>query len=200
MKIILTEKVAHLGNTGDIVNVASGYGRNYLIPQQLGMIANDANQKELANHQKRLASKVAAERGEAEGIKKQIEGLTIDLIKKVGNNGKLFGSVTNTELASELKKLKDIDLERRLIVIDTPIKAMGTFEVKAKLFTEVVATFNVKVTMDPAQAIEMKKREEAIAARKAQAKLDAAAKEAGEAGEEAPVEGEAEVTTEETEA
>lgn len=195
MKIILTERVPHLGNTGDIVNVASGYGRNYLIPQQLGMIANESNQKELANHQKRLAKKVDAERAEAEAVKKQIEGITIDLIKKVGNNGKLFGSVTNTELAAELKKLKEVDIERRLIVIETPIKATGTFEVRAKLFSEVVANFNVKVSMDPAQAIEMKKREEAIAARKAKAKLDAL--EAEKTAAEAPA---TEETTEETEA
>lgn len=195
MKIILTEKVPHLGNTGDIVNVAAGYGRNYLIPQQLGMVANEANQKELANHQKRLAKKVDAERAEAETVKKQIEGITIDLIKKVGNNGKLFGSVTNTELAAELKKLKEVDIERRLIVIETPIKATGTFEVKAKLFSQVVANFNVKVSMDPAQAIEMKKREEAIAARKAKAKADAL--EAEKAAAEAPA---TEEKTEETEA
>ncbi len=185
MKVILTEKVPHLGNTGDIVNVAPGYGRNYLIPQSLAVVANEANKKELENHKRRLAQKIAAEKAEAEAVKGKIDGITIELIKKVGSNGKLFGTVTNTELAAELKKLKEVDIERRLIIIDTPIKATGTFGVKAKLFSDVVATFNVKVIMDPKQAEELKKRQEAIAAKKAKAAKEAAEAKKEEKSEEA---------------
>lgn len=188
MKVILTEKVPHLGNTGDVVNVAPGFGRNYLIPQSLAVVANESNKKELENHKKRLTAKIAAERSEAEALKAKIEGLTIELIKKVGNNGKLFGSVTNTELAAQLKELKDVDIERRLIVIDTPIKATGSFEVKAKLFSEVVAKFNVKVMMDPKQAEEMKKRQEAAAAKKAKAAKEAEETKSEEAETEASTE------------
>ena len=167
MKLILTEKVTHLGNIGEVVNVSAGYGRNYLIPKSFAVVANDSNKKELDNHKKRLAKKFAVQKAAAEEVKAQIDGMTIELIKKVGNNGRLFGTVTNTELAAELLKLKEVEIERRLIIIENPIKMTGTFDVHTKIFTDVVANFKVKVMMDPAQAEEMKKKQEAIAAKKA---------------------------------
>ncbi len=188
MKVILTEKVKSLGNIGEIVNVSQGFARNYLIPNSLGKLADEGNAKQMADYQKMLAKKVAEEKAEAEAAAKKISGLTINLVKKVGGNGRLFGTVTNSELAKELEK-QGVVVERRQITIDTPIKTTGEFEIKAKLFKDVEATFKVKVEMDPAQAEEMKKKAAQAAAKKAEKK------EAPEAKAE-----EATETTEETEA
>ena len=94
-------------------------------------------------------------------LKKQIDKCVIELTKKVGGSGKLFGTVTNTELAKELSA-KGVDIERRLITIDPAIKFLGTSEVKVKLFSDVEAIFKVKVIMDPKQALEEKAKREAL--------------------------------------
>ncbi|MGK0367690.1 MAG: large subunit ribosomal protein L9 [Thermoproteota archaeon] len=187
MKVILTEKVKTLGNVGEIVTVSEGYGRNFLIPGKKGMIADDRNKQVLINAEKRLATKVAGQKSEAEAMKKQIDGLTIELTKKIGSNGKIFGSVTNTELAAELAK-KDITIERRVIIIEDAIKSVGTFEVKVKLFSGVEANFNVKIEMDAKQVEEFKKSQ-AAAEKRAAAKAAAVA--SGDATDE-------ETTSEET--
>lgn len=180
MKVILTDKVKSLGNVGEVVNVSQGYARNYLIPNRFAVVADETNKKQVAHHEKMLAKKVAGEKSDAETLKAKIEGLTLELVKKVGGTGKLFGTVTNSELAKELGA-KGIDVERRLIVLK-PIKALGTFEAKVKLFNDVDATFKINVSIDPKQAEEIKAKQEETA-RKAEAKAKAI--EAGEVVEEA---------------
>ena len=178
MKVILTEKVPTLGNIGEIVNVSAGYARNYLVPNRLCMVADEANKKLLAAQQKSLTKKIQAQKDAANDLKKKIEGLTIELIKKVGASGKLFGTVTNAELSKELES-KGFEVERRLIHLETPIKGLGTFNAKAKLFHDVEATFKVKVAIDPKQAEELKKaQEEAVKAAEARKKAAAEAKNA----------------------
>lgn len=187
MKVILTENVKSLGNVGEIVNVSPGYARNNLIPARKAILADASNKKQMADMEKMLAKKVAEQKAEAEAVAKKLNGLTITLIKKVGGNGSLFGTVTNTEIAKELAK-QDIEIERRLIVIETPIKALGSYEIKAKVFKDVDATFNVKVEIDPKQAEEMKKKQEAAAKKKAakadKTETEANAEDAAEATEE----------------
>lgn len=192
MKVILTEKVKSLGNIGDIVNVSAGYARNFLFPQGLGVLADDAHKKQLANQQKALAKKVAAERAEAEALKNKVNGLNLELIKKVGASGKLFGSVTTMELSKELGKL-GYDVEKRLITLANPIKAVGTFEAKVNFCEGIFAEFSVKVAMDPKQAEEMKLKAEEAAKEKAKAKAEA---EAAAAEGEAEGEPKAELTEE----
>lgn len=176
MKVILTERVKSLGNVGEIVNVSSGYARNFLIPGNKAVLADDGNTKQMADMEKMLAKKVAAEKSAAEEVAKSLSGKTITLVKKVGGNGSLFGTVTNTELAKELEK-DGITIERRLIQIDTPIKTLGTYDITAKVFKGVEATFKVKVEIDPKQAEEMKKKQAAAAKKKA-AKAEKPAEEA----------------------
>ena len=106
MKVILTEKVKALGMIGEIVNVSAGYARNYLFPRKLAILADEKNANIIADKQKALAKKVAAEKAVAEEAKKKIEGITIELIKKVGANGRLFGAVTTQEIAAELELTK----------------------------------------------------------------------------------------------
>ncbi|MFT6631368.1 MAG: large subunit ribosomal protein L9 [Bacteriovoracaceae bacterium] len=171
MKVILTDSVKSLGNIGEIVNVSQGFARNYLIPNKKAKLADEGNSKQMADYQKMLAKKVAEEKAAAEDLAKKISKITINLVKKVGGTGRLFGTVTNSELSKELEKQGAI-VERRLITIETPIKTLGDFDITAKLFKGVEATFKVKVEMDPKQVEEIKKKQEA-AAKKAAAKKDA---------------------------
>lgn len=179
MKVILTEKVPALGNIGEIVNVSAGHARNYLVPNGFAMVADDSNKRLLTAQQKSLAKKMQAQKDAAIEIKKKIEGLTLELIKKVGSSGKLFGTVTNTELSKELLA-KGFDVERRQIQLESPIKGLGTFNARAKLFNDVEAVFKIRVAIDPKQAEELKKAQEE-AVKNAEAKKIAleAAKAAG---------------------
>ena len=179
MKVILTEKVPALGNIGEIVNVSAGHARNYLVPNGFAMVADDSNKKLLVAQQKSLATKMKAQKDAAIEVKKKIEGLTLELIKKVGASGKLFGTVTNAELSKELLA-KGFDVERRQIQLESPIKGLGTFNARAKLFNDVEAVFKIKVAIDPKQAEELKKSQEE-AVKNAEAKKIAleAAKAAG---------------------
>ncbi|MGZ3787046.1 MAG: 50S ribosomal protein L9 [Bacteriovorax sp.] len=180
MKVILTEKVPTLGNIGEIVNVSAGHARNYLVPNGFAMVADEGNKNLLAAQQKSLAKKIQAQKDAALELKKKIEGTTIELIKKVGASGKLFGTVTNAELSKELES-KGLVVERRLIHLESPIKGLGLFNAKAKIFQDVEATFKVKISIDPKQAEELKKsQEEALKAAEARKKAAAEAKAAGE--------------------
>lgn len=183
MKVILLEKVKSLGNIGEIVTVAEGFARNYLLPRKFALVADAKNSNVLKDKQKALGKKVAEEKAAAESIKKKLEGTTIEMIKKVGLNGKIFGSVTSQDVSAELEK-KGIHVERRLITIEGSVKSLGTYDAKAKLFgNEVVANFKVKVSIDAAQAEELKKQQAEAAKRNADKKAAKAAAEAKAAEE-----------------
>ncbi len=155
MKVILIERVSTLGNVGEIVNVSAGYARNFLFPKKLAKLADVANTKILVHQQNILAKKVEAEKKVAMDVKKKVDAVTIELVKRVGANGKLFGTVTTTELAKELEK-QGISLDRRQIIIENQIKGLGKYDVKAKIFTGVEATFKVGVSQDQKQIEELK--------------------------------------------
>ena len=173
MKVILIEKVPTLGNVGEIVNVSQGYGRNYLLPQNLAVLADEAHKNQLANQQRKLAKKIEAQTGDAEKVKDQLDGYVLELIKRVGANGKLFGSVTTLELSKELEA-KGIHVEKRLISLVHPIKSVGEFKGVAKLFHDIAANFTVKVTMNPKQAQELKEKQAAATKKKGKAKTEEA--------------------------
>lgn len=170
MKVILVERVPTLGNVGEIVNVSQGYGRNYLIPNKKAVLADDGHKAEMENSQRRLQKKVDSEKKEALALKKKVEGLKLELVKKVGASGRLFGTVTTSELSKHLGE-KGITIEKRTLTVSEPIKKIGNFTVTAKLFTDVEASFQVKVIMDPKQAEELKAKQEK-AAKKALEKKD----------------------------
>lgn len=195
MKVILTDRVKTLGSVGEIVNVSQGYARNYLIPNKLAMLADESNQKQMADYQKMLSKKMEEEKKAAKDLASKIEGRTVTVTKKVGGNGKLFGTVTSAELSKELEK-DGLNVEKRHIQIDNPIKNLGSFEVRAALFQDVEAKFNVKVEMDPKQVEEEKRKQEA-AAKKAGRKAAKAQEEAQ--GDEAKA-AEGEESSEETQA
>lgn len=178
MKVILLEKVKALGLIGEIVNVSEGFARNFLLPRKLALVADAKSSNVIKDKQKALATKIAAEKAVAESTKKKLEGMTLELIKKVGANGRIFGSVTNGDVSKELES-KGITIERRLITFDTAIKSLGTYDVTAKLWSDVTATFKVKVAIDAVQAEELKKAQLEAQKRNAdrkKAKADAEAK------------------------
>jgi large subunit ribosomal protein L9 len=181
MKVILKESVKSLGNVGDIVNVSAGHARNFLLPNGFAVVADESNKAQLDHMNKVLAKAKAEQKKDAEAVASKINGLNIELIKRTGPGGKLFGSVTTQELALELGK-KDIDVARRALVLEEPIKALGSFKVKANLFEGVDASFDVTVKVDPKQEEEMKKKQEELAAAK-KLQQEMAAKEKEEGGE-----------------
>ena len=158
MKVILTEKIPSLGNIGEVVTVSPGYARNFLVPQKKAVVLDEGSIGVLRGQRRALGKKIQAEKDLALEMKTKLDGTTLEFVRRVGANGKLFGSVTTSELAKELLK-RGIEIERRNLYLDIPIKAVGTFKVKAKFFADVETDFHVKVEMDPAQVEEMKKRQ-----------------------------------------
>lgn len=174
MKVILIEKVKALGTIGEIVNVSAGFARNYLYPNKLAILADEKNSNVMKDKQKALAKKIGAEKDIALALKKKIEGVTVELIKKVGTNGRLFGAVTTQDIAKELER-QGIAIERRLLSIEGSVKSLGTYDVKAKLFNDVTATFKLKVAIDAAMAEELRKQQADAQKRNADKKAKAEA-------------------------
>ena len=144
MEIILRTDVESLGQLGDIVNVKPGYARNYLIPYGKAMLATEANKKAFENERDALQAKVDALRGEANTLAEKLDGLTVTLEVRVGESDKLYGSVTAANIAEGLEAM-DIQLDRRKILLDAPIRALGIYPVEVKLYSEMRATLEVAV-------------------------------------------------------
>lgn len=144
VQVILNEDLPNLGRTGDVVKVRAGYARNYLLPRKLAV---EADQKNIAafEHQKRIASRRREiKRTDAMAVKGKIEALAITISARAGEEGKLFGSVTNIDLERALRE-HGLDIERRKIHLPEPIKQLGEFTVPVRLDAEVEA--NLKVTV-----------------------------------------------------
>lgn len=147
MKVILRENISDLGQIGDVIKVSDGYARNFLIPRNLVSPANDSNVNQL-NHQKKILEKRrTAEKGKCQELATQIEGFTCNISKKIGENDKLFGSVSNADIAEALEK-GGFTLDRRNIVIGKPIKSLGVHEVEVKIHPEVSAQLKVWVVKE----------------------------------------------------
>jgi large subunit ribosomal protein L9 len=144
MKLILREDVENLGKGGDLVDVKPGYGRNFLLPRGLAVVANTKNVREL-DHQKTVASAKAAKlKASAEAIAKRLAETPVVLKRKAGEQDKLFGSVTAIDIAEALAA-RGLQLDRRSIDLAEPIKTVGDFEVPVKLHHDVVGKAKVKV-------------------------------------------------------
>jgi large subunit ribosomal protein L9 len=144
VQIILNEEVANLGSPGDVVKVRAGYARNYLLPRKLAVEANSKNLKAF-EHQKSVALlKRQALQAKAVGLKEKIEGLAITIGARAGDEGKLFGSVTNIDIERALRQ-SGVEVERRRIGLTEPIKQLGEFTVPVKLNAEVEAQLKVTV-------------------------------------------------------
>ena len=147
MKLILREDVENLGKGGDLVDVKPGYGRNFLLPRGLAVTANTRNVRDL-EHQKTVASaKTAKLKASAEAISRRLAETPVVLKRKVGEQDKLFGSVTAIDIAEALAA-RGLQLDRRAIDLAEPIKTVGEFEVPVKLHHEVVGKAKVKVVAE----------------------------------------------------
>jgi large subunit ribosomal protein L9 len=139
MQIILTQDVENLGKAGELVSVRPGYGRNYLVPRGFAVSATVRNKNRLDHEKTLIERKVAKERASATELATRINGMTLQFERIVGEDEKLFGSVTNRDIADQLKRA-GIDLDHRTIALDQAVKALGKYEVPVRLAAGVVAT------------------------------------------------------------
>jgi large subunit ribosomal protein L9 len=144
MEVILKEDVANLGQRGDVVKVADGYGRNFLLPRKLALQATQENKAVIEQMKSAAARRSATEKTQAEQQAIQLEPLALSFTRKSGEAGHLFGSVTSVDIAAELAT-KGFEVDRRKIQLPDPIKSVGEFSVAIKLHREVTA--HVKVTI-----------------------------------------------------
>jgi large subunit ribosomal protein L9 len=139
MQIILTQDVENLGKAGELVSVRPGYGRNYLVPRGLAVTATVTNKNRLDHEKALIARRVEKERANATEIAGRINGMTLQFERMVGEDEKLFGSVTSRDIQEQLKKA-NVEIDHRWIELDNPVKALGKYEVPVRLAAGVVAS------------------------------------------------------------
>lgn len=145
MKVILLQDVKPHGKKGDVVEINDGYARNYILPKKLGVEANAANANDL-KLQKANQEKIAAKQlADAKELAAKLDQIKVVLKIKTGEGGKTFGSITAKEIAAELKKQHNLDIDKKKIVVADPIKSVGSFTVTVKLHTQVSASLGVNV-------------------------------------------------------
>ena len=147
MEVILREDVDKLGRRGDVVKVAEGYGRNFLLPRGLALQVNEANKAMIAKERKAHELRLAKEKQEFQAVAERITSLRYIAPRKVGENDVLYGSVTSGDIADFLKN-KGVEIDKRKIQLDDPIKKLGEHEVQIKLHPEVPARLRILVTKE----------------------------------------------------
>lgn len=145
MKVILLQDVKGKGKKGQMIEISDGYARNFMLPRKLAVEATADAVNTMRMNDKAAAEKAAKERAEAMEISKQLRALTVTVTCKGGGAGRLFGSVTNQEIADALKAKAGVSLDKRKIVISEPIKNVGTYTVTCKLGYEITAPLTVKI-------------------------------------------------------
>ncbi|PYV53914.1 MAG: 50S ribosomal protein L9 [Acidobacteria bacterium] len=149
MEVILKEDVPKLGSRGDVVKVAEGFGRNYLLPRRLAIQATSANKKVIEQMKAAAVRRSAKEKVQAEELAKQFDGVSVSFTRRAGEQDQLFGSVTSSDIAEALSK-KGFDMDRRKIQLHEPLKSLGEFTVPLKLHKDVTAHFKVLIEKEAA--------------------------------------------------
>ncbi len=144
MEVILKEDVAKLGSRGDVVKVAEGFGRNYLLPRKLAIEASSGNKSVIEQMKAASVRRSAKEKSSAEALAKQFDGVSVTFQRRTGEQEQLFGSVTSGDISDALAK-KGFDVDRRKIQLHEPLKSLGEFTIPIKLHKEVTAHFKVVV-------------------------------------------------------
>jgi len=147
MKIILREDIPNLGKSGEVVTVKDGFGRNYLLPRKMAVLANEQNVRQLDHEKGVIAAQQAKLKGGAEEQAKKLSSVKVDIRRKVGEQDKLYGSVTALDIAEALAA-KGLSVDRRHIHLPEPIKSIGNFDVEIRLHREVTATVKVEVAAE----------------------------------------------------
>jgi large subunit ribosomal protein L9 len=145
MKIILQKPVENLGDPGDVVDVADGYARNYLVPRGLALKATSGNQKQADAMRRNRDARETREREAAQALAAQFEGRTITIKARAGGEGRLFGSVTSVDIADAVQRQTGADIDRRKIDLEEPLKELGGVDVQVRLHPDVLATVHVEV-------------------------------------------------------
>jgi large subunit ribosomal protein L9 len=147
MEVILREHVDNLGRRGDVVKVAEGYARNYLLPRKLALAVTEANKRQIEREKKVAEAKDAEERQQAGAVAERLAQAEIEISRRVGENDTLYGSVTSADIAHALEA-KGFTIEKRRILLPDPLKALGEFTVPVKIHRDVTAQVRVKVVAD----------------------------------------------------
>ena len=150
MEVILKEDVAKLGSRGDVVKVAEGYGRNFLLPRKLAIEANTGNKKVIEQMRAAAVRRSAKEKAQAEELSKQFDGVSVSFARRAGEQDQLFGSVTSGDLAEALEK-KGFNIDRRKIQLHEALKTLGEFTVPVKLHKDVTAHLKVVIEKEAAE-------------------------------------------------
>ncbi len=145
MEVILKKDVKGTGKEGDIVKVSDGFARNKLIPGGLAVEATEANKRAIAREKAKAAEKFAAEKEAAEKLAKKLSAAPVVVKTRVGDNGKLFGSITSMDIAQAVSEQLGTEIDKKKIILDKPIKETGVFDVGVKLFTDVTAKVKVRI-------------------------------------------------------
>lgn len=146
MKVILTQDVKAQGKKGDLIEVADGYGRNFLIARGLAIPADNKAINEMKNREASRLHKIEVEKQEARDIAAKLEGILVKFTASAGADGRLYGSITSKDIAEKLEKEHGIVLDKRKIQLSDPIKAFGAYNIEVKLYTEITGKINVMVT------------------------------------------------------
>jgi large subunit ribosomal protein L9 len=152
MEVILKEDVANLGHRGDVVKVADGYGRNFLLPRKLALQATLANKVVIEQMKSAAARRFATEKAQAEELAIKLTPIVLSFTRKSGEAGQLFGSVTSADIAAEIET-KGVEIDRRKIQLAEPIKTVGDYDVAIKLHREVTAHVKVKVVAEATEEV-----------------------------------------------
>jgi large subunit ribosomal protein L9 len=145
MEVILKEDIAKLGHRGDVVKVADGYGRNYLLPRKLAIEATPTNRAVIQQMKAAAVRRSAQEKGDAESLAQQLAGVSLTFQRRAGEHDQLFGSVTSADVADQLEK-QGFNVDRRRISLDQPIRTLGEFQVHLRLHRDV--NLPIKVTVE----------------------------------------------------
>jgi large subunit ribosomal protein L9 len=151
MEVILREHVDNLGRRGEVVKVADGYARNYLLPRNLALPATEGNRRQIERERVKFDAREADERRSAEAIAERLAAVEVVIARRVGETDALYGSVTAADIAEALAA-KGLDVDRRKLQLGEPLKKIGDFDVPVKLHRDVAASVKVKVVAEGAQA------------------------------------------------
>jgi len=145
MKVILQQDVKALGKKGDVLEVSEGHARNFLFPRKLAVEATDGNVKTLEARKQKEAERKAEEKKQAQALAEKISKLEVKIQAKTGDNGRLFGSITSKDIADAVKASSGIEIDKRKIDLEEPIKTLGTYPLKVKLHKDVTTEVRVSI-------------------------------------------------------
>lgn len=146
MKVVLLQDVKGQGKKNDIIDVSDGYARNFLFPRKLATVADAKAINDVKNKQSSAQHKIDVEKAAAKALADKINEISVKIVASAGNDGRFYGAITSKDIAEALKAQHRIDIDKRKVELDAPIKAFGTYKIKIKCYAEIFGTLSVSVT------------------------------------------------------